>query len=735
MKNPGQPPGMWLYVLLKTNPNHLLRLSAFIVAYLFLLSKSYAQIQLDSFDDAELVIEGERLRNPWTGGLNAAQVSTMDIDFDDDDDLIVFDRASNTVSVFIADQGRYDYSEDHAFLFPDDITNWFLLRDYNFDGKKDIFTFTGLGIRVFKNISDEGEIQWELVADPILTKGFGQITNLFLNATDIPAIADLKNDGDLDILVFNFATGITIRKYENLSQDNFGNADSLDFELTDNFWGELLECDCGQFAFGDEGSCGTDDNRILHVSGKSMMLMDMDNDGDLDFFLGHEDCIDLNIFENVGSPESALFESYNPDLIPVFNTIDFIEFPGAFNEDVTFDGQKDIIVSPNIGFNATGTFDFSNSIWLFESNGQDYELISSDFLQKEMLDVGETSYPALHDYDSDGDLDLFVGNEGSSTQPASLQLFENQGNIFELVDDDFLNLSSYAFNQLQSQFIDLDNDPEQELVIKALNLNNDDGEIFLIDNSGQGFSDILTPFNFSYNKFENPHLVDVDEDGTVDVLLGKTVGNIEFYNNTGTNENPSFERTERFFLGIEQNGILGNMQMTNGFIDDDNQMDLITTDRSGRVSLYSDFRNSGDSTIIKRYNQLKDQMEVTRYGQRSPVVVGQLFGDERKFLVFGTAQGGVRIAQISASGKGNPSPPVEQVLFSIYPNPVNADRLIKIQTNQPFEARIVSIDGRIVYKKLNIESGISIDLSNLKAGFYLLDPLNKPGEPVKFILR
>ena len=48
--------------------------------------------------------------------------------------------------------------------------------------------------------------------------------------------------------------------------------------------------------------------------------------------------------------------------------------------------------------------------------------------------------------------------------------------------------------------------------------------------------------NFVFNKVDvtNPAVVDVDGDGLFDMLNFAADGNVEFYKNTGTNENPEF---------------------------------------------------------------------------------------------------------------------------------------------------------------------------------------------------
>src|SRR5690606_1324342 len=106
-------------------------------------------------------IDGEPLALPWLGGLNAAQINTMDLDGDGRDDLVLFDRMANKVIALRAEENRYVPAPEYESFFPEGITNWLLLRDYNCDGTKDIFTGDILGIKVYKNVSTSERLQWE----------------------------------------------------------------------------------------------------------------------------------------------------------------------------------------------------------------------------------------------------------------------------------------------------------------------------------------------------------------------------------------------------------------------------------------------------------------------------------------------------------------------------------------------------------------------------------------------
>src|SRR5688500_4384011 len=75
----------------------------------------------------------------WSGGLNAVQYNTMDLNFDNADDLVLFDRTAQKVITFVRVENEYQYAPHYERMFPDELYNWILIRDFNCDGKKDIF--------------------------------------------------------------------------------------------------------------------------------------------------------------------------------------------------------------------------------------------------------------------------------------------------------------------------------------------------------------------------------------------------------------------------------------------------------------------------------------------------------------------------------------------------------------------------------------------------------------------
>ena len=244
------------------------------------------------------------LENGFSGGFHAPQFSKMDLNEDGVEDLVVFDRAVKKISTFLANaSGSSEYSYDFSSeaIFPDELegslSTWILLRDYNGDGVKDIFTGTQTsGVSVYTGSKIAGVISFtkntfhQGPLDILWIPIGAAFTNLYVNPIDIPAIDDFDNDGDLDIASFDTG-GSNIHYFRNFSQERgFGN-DSLLFEIDDYCWGKIEEGPISDTIFisNNPNICAvsfmepTLDDRH---SGSTITTLDMDGDGLKDALIG-----------------------------------------------------------------------------------------------------------------------------------------------------------------------------------------------------------------------------------------------------------------------------------------------------------------------------------------------------------------------------------------------------------------------------------------------------------------
>ena len=216
-----------------------------LVFFIFLGIQSFAQFYFERSNFIEVLKNGSTQDLAWTGGMNYVQFSNIDLDYDGNMDLFVFDRSSNKWMTFLhsgnAGTTEYVYAPEYEGAFPE-MTSWVLLRDYNCDGKMDIFAHTSAGIMVWANTGNSGTgLAFEKKTDPfIFTLFFTSVVNLYVSSGDIPAIEDIDGDGDLDVLTFG-TSGSTVEYHKNLSMEMYGVCDSLVYEMRNQCWGRFTE--------------------------------------------------------------------------------------------------------------------------------------------------------------------------------------------------------------------------------------------------------------------------------------------------------------------------------------------------------------------------------------------------------------------------------------------------------------------------------------------------------------
>ncbi|MFM7682833.1 MAG: FG-GAP-like repeat-containing protein, partial [Bacteroidota bacterium] len=177
---------------------------------LVLSSKVFCQFQFNYSDSIPVFKNGNALKDPWAGGLNYAQVSDIDFDFDGDLDLLVFDRSADQIRLFENKQEGtahyYKFKPDGNLLFPNDIRYRLTAIDYNQDGKNDLFTYGIGGIKVYKNIGNSSVgLQWQIAKNLLYSDNWGTQLNLYVSSADIPAIVDVDLDGDVDVLTYHIS--------------------------------------------------------------------------------------------------------------------------------------------------------------------------------------------------------------------------------------------------------------------------------------------------------------------------------------------------------------------------------------------------------------------------------------------------------------------------------------------------------------------------------------------------
>ncbi len=711
-----------------------------------------AQIILEPSNDIS-VSDGERFySNPWTGGLNSGQYNKADLDGDGTDELIIYDRSASVYQIFKFVDNDYKPANELCVLLPEVPGGWVLFVDFDFDGKKDLFSNGPRGIIVYKNISEDNQaVQWEKIADPLLTTGFSGKINLIANAADVPAITDLDSDGDVDILVYNFAIGGYIRYNKNLSQEMYGHSDSLEYEIKTRSWGEFEECDCNLFAFSGETCADISGGRITHPGGKALLAFDSDGDGDKDLLVGHEQCIELYFYENMGDQDSAYMVDFSNMFPEETKPANFHIFPAAYFEDLDFDGIKDLVVTPSFEENVEYKIDFGHSNWFYRNVGTNdhpnFQYQQSDIIQQESIDHGENAAPAFVDLNADGKLDLLVAANGfwnGEVFSGYVTYYENNGApdqpTFQQVSDDYLNLSSLNLINPRIQFIDFNGDASLDLVYSGTDLQSFSQKVWVLPNqSGAGSEPV---FDHS-NKFEIvmpkdvnpgdvPEFFDVNEDSNPDLLLGKSDGALEYYQNN----DQVFQLTDPAFLGIERDfsQVKRNLVASVGDIDGDTRPDLIVSDATGQGRIYFEFQDQVNTDPefkeIAFRNPLHQQVESVKFDNKSWLTSADLFNLGSESIIAGGVRGGLQFFKNNEAGTGGENPINLEV--NLYPNPVFNTNELNIRSNQDVTVELISVLGQKMRDPLQIKkfSGTKLDLVHLSSGPYILRSVNSNGASV-----
>jgi len=709
----------------------------------------------DVFSRIENERASEPMKFPWAGGMDAIQFCDIDLNMDGRKDLLAFDRRGNRKICFI-DNGTsgnidFTYAPQFADILPD-FFEWVIFTDYNMDGKNDIFTYSpGYGsMMVYKNISDT-DLKFELVVYPYLkTLLPGGYVNLFVTSADYPGIADVDDDGDLDILTFG-VLGSFVGMHKNLSMEKYGIPDSLDFEHTSYCWGHFAESDESNVLYfdtcmpGTYGAAPVIETQDRHT-GSTLLLQDLDNNGHVDLLLGDVDYPGLYALYNTGSMDDA-YISFADTLFPQgTSNIHLFSMPVAAYTDVNNDNIKDLLVSP---FDpGIITSQNKNSSWLYVNSGTDtapdFELQETSFLQSEMIDVGSGAYPVIYDWDGDGLDDLFIGNYGyysysyyenyflESVYYSQIAYYKNIGTMqnpkFELWNDDFASLSSLQETGLIPTFDDINGDGSTDIL-----LGNSDGKIIYVS-----YDKLLDEFNvvtknyldIDIGDYSAPQLFDLTSNGIKDLIIGEKAGNINYYQNNGSVGSPDFTFVTDSLgkINVTDYNVSWNGYSTPSFFRDINlNTGLLVGSEQGMIYYFTDIDNNLGG-IFNESNQLDILLDTSDInfdrGMRTGAAICNLHADNKLEMIVGNYSGGLEYYNGVVNVLYDDIAKIKYNKLDIYPNPASEEVIIRLNEEpQLVIVTLYNIIGNEIKSKLyhnSLNNSITFNLNNVKNGVYFM---------------
>ncbi|MDX2359798.1 MAG: T9SS type A sorting domain-containing protein [Crocinitomicaceae bacterium] len=708
-----------------------------------------AQFGFEFNDQIVIKVGIDTLHNAWGGGLNYPQISDFDFDFDGDMDLFAFDVSYNNIRVFSQENNGSNYYRsvyDAKSMFPNDIAYKGIMVDYDMDGRNDLFTQGLSGLKVYRNVGDVSNgVQWELVSSLLQSQYPNNMSNLYVSASDVPAIIDVDGDGDIDILTFQQG-GRHIEYHQNQSMELYGIPDSLVFELRNQCWGKFSEdvntnaitlndpnypCTNGDIA---NPEVNTPETKSSLHAGSTLLAFDYNNSGVLDLVIGDVSFTNMNLLINGGAAVNTDSPMISSDPAFPSNTtpIDMHLFPAAYYVDVDFDGIKDLIVTPN----ARNVSENENSVLFYKNLGVDnnptFFFSSNNYLQNQMIDHGTGTVPVFFDFDEDGLEDMIVANffryKPILDKGSTIAWYKNTGTAvdpeYTFIDNDFLGLASEAYG-LRSipAFGDLDNDGDDDLLLGVEN-----GTLVYYENTSTGSGAVFSTASINYQDntgttisaggFCHPQLFDLNNDGLLDLILGRRDGEIMYYENIGTLSIPSFQLANANVGGVDVSTVAPDGYAAPHFLRVNDTTHLFIGSVEGKLIYYSEIDGNlgvGDNFTFNSDNYLG--IDVEHY---SSFWVNDVDNDNNLDMFVGQDLGGLYHFEANPNSTASLNESSIERMIAVYPNPVETSITIAISSGEGKSYAIYDLSGQIMLEDEIMSTSTQVDIASFPQGFYVI---------------
>jgi hypothetical protein len=673
-----------------------------VLIFLWFSTPALAQKVMELDQRKTIQVNGQVLPNGFSLGINSAQIQTMDLTGDGKEEWVVWDINSRQLQVFEKVGEQFRIRPELSYFFPSDVSGFLVLADYDRDGKKDLFTSTALGVKAYRNNSSGSQISWALAQNFLRLEG---ANNISANNLDTPLLQDLDGDGDLDLLLFNFAVGDYLEYYRNTSVERKGIPDIDGFAFPVRHWGNFEFCGCGQISFGltcDGRSLATpelpfDQARIQHAGGHSLLYRDFTGDGIPDLVLGREECSTLYFLPNSGTAVSPRFTSFS-NQVPGFGSLPV--FP-RFHVGQFLD--ESLVVSLNTNETAAPfAIDFAQAVVRLErGSGKPLPI-----LQDQVFDLGENTRPFFSGTSFSGELLVTANGKKGSKIVGQAYRMRYTGAQLEVMEEDYLGLSE--LNLLDLSLLDYTS------VSK--------GNYFLMlgtrtSNAGVPSPVLLKRVGTLWEEFTlaglslrlGDQLCLFGHQGKDQLLVAAQNGSLTHYELDLTARSARLLASN--FLGLQDNPANRNLSIA---VRSGDQPELYTVDQTGRIYRIRDFLNVPvrEEVLVRIQNQ-----EVPmRLGRSNWLAVANSSLGEEDDLFLGTRGGGLLYLSAASSGGSETG----EFRVTTYPNPSSGP--FQVVSSLPATGRLISPLGQVLISEvvLPARQAVLVDVPDLAPGIYFL---------------
>jgi hypothetical protein len=505
---------------------------------------------------------------PFLGGFNVPRPQFVDIDGDGDVDLFLQERPDELMlfeNVGGPNRPEFVWRTDRYQNLS--VGEWTRFIDFDHDGDLDLLSERRFSyVQYFRNDGTARAAAFTSVGDSVRDV---EGRPLFADRQNIPNLNDIDCDGDWDLFLGRLNGTLSRYDVAELTDDGV----PVFRFLEDRFEGIEIVAQLGS----------------LHGA-NSMAFADIDQDGDLDFFWGDFFEPGVLFVENTGSCGEPNLRT-DPLPFPVDDTIATSGYNVPVLEDVDSDGDLDLFVgvlggafNPNL--TTTRNFHF-------------YEQVDGDFIYRTdrfvyTLDVGSESIPSFADLDGDGDLDMLLTNklDPDDTRTSRLYHFENVGSPRAPSFEQRAHIPLFTMYHYAPALGDLDGDGDLDMLVGTWNR----GVALYLNQGTRAQPEFVlqdtTFVRLTRGSNSAPALTDVDGDGDLDLFIGESSGELNFYRNIGTPRAPSFDLVSDRFGEID-----AGRRSFPAFadVDGDGDEDLLIGREAGGVLLYRRVGSTADA--------------------------------------------------------------------------------------------------------------------------------------------
>lgn len=330
--------------------------------------------------------------------------------------------------------------------------------------------------------------------------------------------------------------------------------------------------------------------------------------------------------------------------------------------------------------------------------------------------------PVAVDIDGDGDLDMMAG-EGYGT----FTFYENRGTtqvpLYDTTVTNPFNISGVSPAFPLPTFGDLDNDGDYDMIAGE----NYYGSFLYFENIGTPTAPDFAPpvaDTLGLNAagyFVIPQLVDLDNDGDLDMFTGGYNGAVTYYENVGDSVNPDFDVPSANPFGVTPGYYFAVPRFAD--FDSDGDQDLLYTEYYGT---YKYFENTGTAAAPAFTTPVNNPFGLQANSTYNFHTLADFDGDGDVDIMEGEYYGGFEYWENMPLVSNTPA--FQTGELTLGPNPSAGLVRINYQSEQLTEdvtLRVLGMDGRVVHQWQVEGAGngfrAEYNTQELASGMYILE--------------